>query len=204
MKNYIWLNPVVSVAYEGSSLIHFLSEMGFEVVQPNCDHVSTVRKEYRDLLDRSENIVLDQRCPKITESFHSMNVNVVFHDIDPILIHVAKELANREDLKDGYKWIITPCVALKNLGNRLCLEDTIFLTWDDFKQYLKINLLGRELENSPIPFGFFNSIEKNTIYVSQESMHPLHLQGVKLIEGLYCKNGCHNGDGVQCLSKQKS
>lgn len=203
MRDYIWLNPVVSAAYEGSALNRVLSDEGFEIVQPEQDHISAVRNEYRDLLDRSGGVVLDQRCPEITEAFHRMNSDVVFHDIDPILIHVAKELASRKDLKDGHKWIITPCASLKRLGDSLQLENTIFMTWDDFTKYIKLAVPGKKPEDSPIPFGFFDRIEQRTIRVGKENLDQLDLHGVRLIEGLYCKNGCHNGDGVQCLNERR-
>lgn len=204
MKNYIWLNPVVSVAYDGTGLNYFLNDLGFEIVQPVRDYISIVKNKYKDALQRSHGVVLDQRCPKISDEFHRMRSDVEYHNIDPILIHVAKELADREDLNDGYKWVITPCRSLKTYGDSLHLKDTIFLTWDDFKEYIKVNVSGKKLDASPIPFGFFDSIEKQTVYVSKDNLMDYPKKGIRLIEGLYCKNGCHNGDGVQCINKHGS
>lgn len=204
MKNYIWLNPVVEKAYGLERLTNCLKLIDYIVVLPQKNHPQIILKQYQYLLSKIKHFpVLDQRCPLIYNYFKKRNYPFTYHYIDPILIHTAKELANREDLKDGYKWIITPCTSLKDMGNNLSLDNTIFMTWDSFKAYHHLNIWGHDLQNSPIPFGFFNSIEKNIVHVSDENIDQVDLKNVRLIEGLYCHGGCHNGDGVKCLKVKK-
>lgn len=201
MKNYIWLNPVVSDSYNIKILEKILNNFGFKIVTPLKNHLEIVKGEYKDLLSKEKKTILDMRCPMIVDYFAYHKLDVKFPKIEPILIHVSRELEKREDLKDGIKWIITPCISLKKMGNDLNLENTIFLTFDELYNFLDLNIQGNKLDNSPIPFGFFDNIEKNTCKISKENLNNLSLKNVRLIEGLYCKNGCHNGDGVKCIKK---
>ena len=56
--------------------------------------------------------------------------HLVIPDIEPILIHCAREISGRRDLCDGQKLITTPCQALADAGNALKLKDTRFLAWN--------------------------------------------------------------------------
>ncbi|MBE2990291.1 hypothetical protein IMK14_06600, partial [Sneathia sp. DSM 16630] len=161
MKKYILLNPVILKSYNLSSLKKEINRLGFILVFPEKNHTEIVKNKYKELLLKEKGTIIDQRCPLIVEYFKKNGLNVKFHNIEPILIHIAREIASRTDLKDGYKWIITPCIALKNYGNTLNLKNTSFLTWDEFCSKYSINTKGEKLTNSPIPFGFFSSIEKN-------------------------------------------
>lgn len=204
MKNYIWLNPVVVSSYDNKKIIDLLRAIDYEIVYPHNDYLKVVKEKYQALLKQDYSLpILDQRCPMIYDYFKQSDYQVIYHDIDPILIHTAKELADRSDLKDGYKWIITPCSSLKKMGNELNLENTIFLTWDEFIQYHNLEIEGHSLTDSPIPFGFFDELEKYIIYVDDHNINQLNLKDIRLIEGLYCGGGCHNGDGVKCLKTRK-
>lgn len=199
MKNYVWLNPVIINSYNISYLEKKLNFLGFKIVYPKEDHLSIIKNEYKNLLKKSNKPILDMRCPLIVDYFLYNKINVKFSKIEPILIHISRELEKRKDLIDGIKWIITPCIALKKMGNDLNLKNTIFLTWDEFYSFLDLSISGKKLNNSPIPFGFFDEIEKNIEKVSRNNLKNFSLNKVRLIEGLYCKNGCHNGDGVKCI-----
>ncbi|WP_311694898.1 hypothetical protein [Sneathia sanguinegens] len=204
MKKYILLNPVVINSYNLSFLEKKLNNLGFSLVFSKEDQAKIVKNEYKALLQKEKGTILDQRCPLIVDYFKKSKLNVKFHNIEPILIHIAKEIAYREDLADGQKWIITPCTALKKYGNSLNLENTFFFTWDEFCNKYSLNLKGKKLDNSPIPFGFFSDIEKNVISVEEKDLKNISnvsIKKVRLIEGLYCHNGCHNGDGVKCIKK---
>lgn len=204
MKKYILLNPVILKSYNLSSLKKEINRLGFILVFPEKKHTEIVKNKYKELLLKEKGTIIDQRCPLIVEYFKKNGLNVKFHNIEPILIHIAREISSRIDLKDGYKWIITPCIALKNYGNTLNLKNTSFLTWDEFCSKYSIKTKGEKLSNSPIPFGFFSSIEKNCISIEEKDLKNISnekIKNIRLIEGLYCHNGCHNGDGVKCIGK---
>lgn len=202
MKKYVWLNPVVCSAYSEMELSRFLTTYHFERVFPKINHLSEVKREYKTLLNETSIPVIDQRCPLIHQYFKG-RVDVHLHSIEPILIHIARELAEREDLQDGYKWIICPCSALVQLGKSLRLKNMYFLTWDDFVIKHPYSLKGHSLSQSPIPFGFFRELSDKIVSRSCENLDEEIPKGVKLVEGLYCYGGCHRGDGVQCIAQNK-
>ena len=88
------------------------------------------------------------------------------------------------------------------MGNELELKDTIFLTWNDF-----VSSIGEEPKRippkeSPIPPGFFEGLGVKTASVTGEEEIRDYLKHgvpneVKIVELLFCKNGCHNGDGIR-------
>lgn len=56
-------------------------------------------------------------------------------------------------------------------------------------------------EFSPIPPGFFRELGQRTMSLTgRESIEQCVQDGswqrVRLVEMLYCRDGCHNGDGV--------
>lgn len=99
--------------------------------------------------------------------------------------------------------ITTPCIALANFGNSLNLEGLTFKTWRDFIKENNILLdknKKKKLNESPIPLGFFKGFDnvysvsgaKNILKVFKNKLYV----NSKLLEALYCENGCHNGDGI--------
>lgn len=122
-------------------------------------------------------------------------------DIEPILIHCAREISSRRDLKDGKKLITTPCQSLADRGNTLKLEGTRFLTWNRLVEELGGRPAGRRLKASPIPPGFFDQLNLETVSITGKETMEEYVRGgrwreVGLMELLYCDEGCHNGDGV--------
>ena len=122
-------------------------------------------------------------------------------DIEPILIHCARELAERPDLADGRKIITTPCRILADMGNKLELKDTHFVPWNRF-----LASIGEPMEPapdaSPIPPGFFKNLPFSVVSRSGRPAIESYVTGndwksAKLIELLYCVQGCHRGDGVR-------
>ena len=204
MKKYIWLNPVVIEAYDIIDLELELSKRGFNIVNPSLDNAKIVLDKYETEIKGSECTIVDSRCPLITKHLKEKGINAQYSKTDPILIHIAKELSSRIDLIDAVKYIITPCKALKEYGNRLCLSNITFLTWDEFINQTNIKLKSKKLSNSPIPFGFFDSLRVNVKNVYKSNIDDITQEVVDyydLIEGLYCENGCHNGDGVESIGK---
>ena len=131
------------------------------------------------------------------------NNDALIPQIDPILIHCGIELANREDLKGKKKIITTPCESLATYGNSKNLEDTMFVSWKEFIKNLNSHdkSMVRLLDESPIPPGYFDSLEAKVTSLSGEEnivsyfKNNLHKKD-DLVEMLYCTNGCNNGDGV--------
>lgn len=205
-RKYIWLNPVVMSSYPLLLLEQKIKSAGFVRVEPVNDYISIVKNKYRKLLDLSvdsDTPVLDNRCPLMVDYCLRQDILVNVADIDPILIHIAKELANRNDLKDGQIFIITPCLSLKLFGKNLKLERVVFMTWDEWVECYGAVETSKSLDDSPIPLGFFGEIEKSVLSITNNNLNLLFtdLSKYRLVEGLYCEKGCHNGDGVTCLKK---
>ena len=116
-----------------------------------------VLRKYRELLEHADGTFADARCPEAVSLVHSLQPEIQIADIEPILIHCARELAERPDLADGEKIITTPCRILADMGNKLELKDTHFVPWNRF-----LAALGEPMEPapdaSPIPPGFFKDL----------------------------------------------
>ncbi|MFI3200216.1 MAG: hypothetical protein R3Y54_01645 [Eubacteriales bacterium] len=87
------------------------------------------------------------------------------------------------------------------MGNNLSLKNTIFVSWKDFLQEEKATLELPTIPSSPIPLGFFDELSVKTKSLSTETeirayFHTEDVRKVDLVELLYCKQGCHQGDGV--------
>ena len=80
-------------------------------------------------------------------------------------------------------------------------HDVWFISWKKF-----IENIGEEprrivIKDSPIPLGFFDDLGIKVDSISGEEEIKKYLLNIKdkdarLIEMLYCENGCHNGDGI--------
>ena len=76
-------------------------------------------------------------------------------------------------------------------------------SWKEFIKNLNSHdkSMVRMLDESPIPPGYFNSLEAKVSSLSGEEnivsyfKNNLHKED-DLVEMLYCTNGCNNGDGV--------
>ncbi len=202
MKNYVWLNPVVETSYNLKKLKSILLSKDFEVVNPLLDNANIVLGKYREYVLKANKTVVDARCPMIIEHFKKHEFIVDYPDIEPILIHVARELADRKDLKDGKKYILTPCKSLKEYGINLNLDNTYFYTWDEFVLSNNIEIQGETSHESPVPLGFFDSFETKILKVSSHNINQITqsiIDEFKFVEGLYCNKGCNNGDGVTSI-----
>lgn len=202
---YILINPVVDKMYEQEILNNFLKINGYTRVFYNENWADIVINKYKDVIKNAKGAtIMDMRCPLAVDTVKDIiekDQNIIFPDIDPILIHCAREISLREDLKDGEKIIITPCKSLKDIGNNLCMDNTIFMTWLEFLESLDQNIEGNVLDNTPIPLGFFDSLDLKKESISGNDNIESYFKNNKfknldMIEMLYCHNGCHNGDGV--------
>ena len=202
---YIFINPVVDNIYIKEELNEVLLQNGYERVEVKEDWHKIVKQKYNETLKQTKRTVIDKRCPKAVETAmaHLDDEKALVPSIDPILIHCGIELAEREDLKNHKKVITTPCESLANYGNKLELKDTEFISWKEFLKHIdpdkKLKL--KSLEESPIPPGYFNTLDARVTSISGEENIENHFKTKsyekdELVEMLYCHNGCHNGDGV--------
>ncbi len=152
-------------------------------------------------MEHADGTFADARCPAAASLVHSLQPEIRIADIEPILIHCARELEERPDLANGEKIITTPCRILADMGNKLELKDTHFVPWNRF-----LAALGEPMEPapdaSPIPPGFFKNLPFSVVSQSGRPAIESYVTGndwksAKLIELLYCVQGCHRGDGVR-------
>ena len=141
---------------------------------------------------------------KIREMLEEMGgvSGVTIPDIKPILIHCGMEGSQRDDLREEEKIITTPCQALADMGNELELKNTWFVPWNRFLESIGSELPGILPKDSPIPPGFFEELEGKVDSVTGEEEIRQYFEDyvpgkAKLVEMLYCKDGCHNGDGIR-------
>lgn len=215
---YIWINPVAESMYEPHALTDFLKKHGYEQIQTTGDWLNVVKEKYRMAVHETNSPIIDMRCPKTKEVLDKSGVtsDVTIPIIEPILIHCAREIGGREDLQGEEKVITTPCKALADMGNALNLSNTWFVPWNQFLQSLhdkqrsdisteKI-AIQQSPKESPIPPGFFEGLELKTTSVTGEDDILKYLQkhlrkdvsnNIQLVEILFCKEGCHNGDGIK-------
>ena len=203
---YIFINPVVDKMYNQEELNDVLQKNGYERVNVTVDWHGIVKDKYKAALKESDLPLVDRRCPMAIEHVEKQGKNLSYTvpAIEPILIHCGIELSERTELKGKKKIITTPCESLANHGNQLQLEDTVFISWKEFLKTLDADLVVKEksLEESPIPLGYFSSLDVNTESLSgkeniEEYFSNERYKEKDLIEMLYCDGGCNNGDGVQ-------
>lgn len=201
---YIWINPVTASMYDPDALNAFLEKNDYKRIEASSHWLKTVKEKYSQAVKTAAHTVIDMRCPKIIDFIdaYELRNNVTIPAIEPILIHCGREISQRKDLLGTEKIITTPCQALADLGNSLQLNETRFLPWNQFIASTGNAPSVVTLEESPIPPGFFEELECKKISVTEkENICDLfeHFKPGEydLIELLYCKEGCHNGDGVK-------
>ena len=208
---YIFINPVVDNMYIKEELDQLLLRNGYTRVGVEHDWHQIVKEKYKETLQSTEKTVIDMRCPLAVSTIkkYLTKQDSLMPEIDPILIHCGIEIANREDLKGKQKIITTPCDSLAVYGNKKQLKDTVFISWKEFLKGLDSHetVQVKQLDESPIPPGYFKSVDAKITSLSGEETIEQYFENKKhkendLVEMLYCKNGCNNGDGV-LLNEQK-
>jgi hypothetical protein len=198
---YLWINPVSERMISAAALEKLLKKHDLTRVVCQESWGEIVLRKYRELLEHADGTFADARCPAAVSLVHSLQPEIRIADIEPILIHCARELAERPDLANGEKIITTPCRILADMGNKLELKDTHFVPWNRF-----LAALGEPMEPapdaSPIPPGFFKDLPFSVVSQSGRPAIESYVTGndwknAKLIELLYCVQGCHRGDGVR-------
>ena len=202
---YIFINPVVDNMYIKEELDQLLLQNGYTRVGVEHDWHQIVKEKYKETLQSTEKTVIDMRCPLAVSTIkkYLSKQDSLMPEIDPILIHCGIEIANREDLKGKKKVITTPCDSLATYGNKKQLEDTVFISWKEFLKELNssetVNV--KQLDESPIPPGYFKALDAKVASISGPETVEKYFKNQQhqendLVEMLYCKNGCNNGDGV--------
>jgi hypothetical protein len=184
--------------YDSDTLQKYLSARGYQRVFCEENWGSIVLKKYGRLIEQSTQPVADMRCPLVyplLKEQHALRIP----EIEPILIHCAREICGRAELADQEKVITTPCRSLADMGNQIGFKDTRFLSWKDFVG--NDVLPHRQLDASPIPPGYFSSLDKEVFSVTGETQIRSCLENrsygsARMIEMLFCEEGCHHGDGV--------
>ena len=209
---YLWINPVSERMVSEQNLKRILTEHQLTQVRCQEDWGGIVLKQYAELMEHADGTVADARCPEavnLIERYNEeRNLSIQVADIEPILIHCARELSARADLADGEKIITTPCRILAEQGNALELPHTRFVSWKDFFSELGESLeslSGREdiedylEERSRTSEGESEDRMMSGTAGSQNIGAVIADAGRKplLLELLYCPKGCHMGDGVR-------
>lgn len=200
---FIWINPVVKQMYDPDCLDQFLQKHGFRQAECREDWIGAVLREYDTLEKNSDCPVADVRCPAVErllrEEYEACGI--LIPHIEPILLHCAREISSRIELQGKEKIITTPCRILADMGNEQRLPDTRFVAWNQFLRELSDTLPGKRLEESPIPPGFFRPLGCHVASITGEAAIRSYLQEsdcgkARVIEMLFCRGGCHHGDGV--------
>lgn len=200
---YIWINPVTESMYESEVLNEFLRRHGYKRFKTSTDWLAVVKEKYRLAVEQATHTVMDVRCPKCKDVLGELGItsDATIPEIEPILIHCGREVSKQEELRDEEKIITTPCQALADMGNNLGLNDTCFVPWNRFIESLGEGAMEIKPKKSPIPPGFFDEMGLKTVSITGEEEIRNYFKDyapnqVQLVEMLYCKEGCHNGDGI--------
>lgn len=209
---FVWLNPVIDrmAGNDYPALLEAIESRGYTVA--TCtEALPEVREAYRSHLGRSPvKPLIDARCPRITsvirEKFPRLSAQIA--PIQPILIVCAGILYRRHVAPNPRKaslTVITPCSDLEDYGKALFGDRIRFKTWKAFQRDEGLMQLFPRADASPVPPGFFaypgvrvlerNGAENVTDLLGRVEGKRLDPQ-VEILELLYCRDGCHNGDGV--------
>ncbi|WP_283607451.1 hypothetical protein [Faecalispora anaeroviscerum] len=203
MKRFVWLNPVSVAMYGEEYLLGQLKTKGVEAVECRLNHIDSVREKYWQVISQTDRCIADMRCPLAVDYVKKRYAPdfLEYPPIEPILLHCAREL-HQQFSGQGELLVTTPCSALKELGTSLHLPGVEFLTFLELAARYHIPLHRKQLEASPIPPGFFSELgDAVKILDSREKIdhyfsEPIPGAHPALLEMLYCKAGCHHGDGV--------
>lgn len=209
MSKYIWINPVAEkmYGYEISVIKKNLIERKYIIVE--CEpQLEYVKGQYKECSKNVEGTVLDCRCPETINILKKENLidNFEVPMIEPILVRTARVLYDKYIKNNDDTLIITcTCTQLRDFATER-LKDKIGMTfsiWKDFIENEGMKSLGN-IEKSPIPLGFFYDSFENVLEVSSKDEIINEISKIKrsnekkydIVEMLYCKNGCNNGDGL--------
>ncbi|MDR5586638.1 hypothetical protein [Clostridium aquiflavi] len=205
MSKFLWINPVAEKMYgkDINTIEEALIKKGYVLV--SCEsQLDYVKKQYKSYAEKNKNTILDCRCPQTIKVLKEYELTDGYDvpDIEPILIRTSRVLYDKYISKENDSLIITcPCTQLRDFTAKK-LEDKkeiIVLTWKEFIESEEMKSLGK-IKASPIPLGFFDNTFENVLKLSNEDMIisaiKKNQKKYDIIEMLYCKDGCNNGDGL--------
>ena len=201
---FIFLNPVVKSMYPKTVLQGYIRLCGCQEVFCTKNWADEVLRKYQAELNTAAGILADMRCPEAVKRLRLLcpDVDLVYPDILPILLHSASELSQTFIGSDIL--VITPCQSLSEQGKSLGLPNLSFMTWKAFVRMQEEKGIPApvavKLPKSPVPPGYFHGICGQVFLMTGEKAFcevPQIPPDTRLIEMLYCENGCHNGDGVE-------
>lgn len=199
---YVFINPVTALMYEPEALNRQLERAGYRRIECRAVWKGIVKARYGKLIGELNCMIADARCPAAVDMLRALQPEgMCIAPLEPILLCCARELSTRDDLADGDKVITSPCSALADAGNALSLPRTRFATWREFARDANISIEPRALSECPVPPGFFDGLPCTVLSATgREQILRLVAQapkhGAGIAELLYCRGGCHNGDGV--------
>ena len=209
MSKYIWINPVAEKMYDDElDLIKYnLTKKGYIIV--NCEsQLEYVKEQYKKYSEEINGTILDCRCPESINFLKRNNLTYGFEIpmIEPILVRTSRVLYEKYIKNEEDTLIITcPCTQLRDFS-RQAMNDKVgikFFTWKEFIENEGMESLG-SVDESPIPLGYFKDTFENVLVLSSEeeiltgisSLKECNEKRYDIVEMLYCKNGCNNGDGL--------
>ncbi len=209
MVKYVWINPVAEKMYNDElNLIKYnLIKKGYIIV--NCEsQLEYVKEQYKKYSKEANKTILDCRCPESINFLKRNNLTYGFDIpmIEPILVRTSRVLYEKYIKNEEDILIITcPCTHLRDFS-RQAMNDKAgikFFTWKEFIESEGMKSLG-SVDKSPIPLGYFNDAFENVLELSSEeeiltgisSLKECNEKRYDIVEMLYCKNGCNNGDGL--------
>lgn len=209
MSKYIWINPVAEKMYDDElDLIKYnLTKKGYIIV--NCEsQLEYVKEQYKKYSEEINGTILDCRCPESINFLKRNNLTYGFEIpmIEPILVRTSRVLYEKYIKNEEDILIITcPCTQLRDFSKQ-AMNDKVgikFFTWKEFIENEGMKSLGG-VDESPIPLGYFKDTFENVLELSSEeeiltgisSLKECNEKRYDIVEMLYCKNGCNNGDGL--------
>lgn len=209
MAKYIWINPVAEKMYgDNLKLIkNSLTKKGYIIV--NCEsQLEYVKEQYKEYSKEAEKTILDCRCPETINLLKSNNLTYNFDVpmIEPILVRTSRVLYdNYVKCEEDTLIITSPCTQLRDFSRKAMSEKSgiEFYTWKEFIENEGMKSLGN-IDKSPIPLGYFKDTFENVLELSSEeeiltgirSLKKCNEKRYEIVEMLYCKDGCNNGDGL--------
>lgn len=205
MNKYLWINPVAEKMYgtDVKVIEEALIKKGYILV--SCDpQLDYVKEQYKTYSKNSTKTILDCRCPETIKLLkkHDLTKEYDIPDIEPILVRTSRVLYDKYIKNKEDKLIITcPCTQLRDFtaGRLADKKEVEVYAWKEFIENEDMKSLGK-IEASPIPLGFFDDSFENVLKLSDEKeiLDNIRKNDKKydIIEMLYCKDGCNNGDGL--------
>lgn len=199
---YIYINPVVDSMYDQKDLDEFLLDHGYHRVFHKENWGKVVKQKYKKYFNEYGKTIIDVRCPLACEIVKNMNItDIKFPNIEPILIHCAREVSTKYSFCSDEIIITTPCKSLADFGNSLNIKNIYFISWNKFLYQIKSQFRSKKQIFTPIPLGFFDSLDMKKYSISGEIQINNYFKSNKykdldIVEILFCDEGCHNGDGI--------